>query len=310
MKHYLICVTIDIDPDGLSGQLVNRSSSSFSGFEKLDTFSDFLNDELEREAPLTWFIRIDSQIGEFFGDRLYLIKKYKRFFERAIEKKHELAWHPHLYVKKDRAYELPGTDEEACDLLNANFTQIKKAGLEFSSFRNGEGWHTNATMQLVRELGFSVDSTALPGISKSPPHLLNWAGLDGTPYFPLAEDYKKEGGEQDLLEIPMNTWLVKAPYDIEPKVRYMNPAVHEDIFKHALEQNTRLLEGGKKDLKVITFITHPDELTERPEKDALYSFNKVSFANNIKSFLDFITRNGATFEFCTLQNAGLIWKKS
>ena len=308
MSHHIFCLTIDIDPDGLSGKEINRDASSFKSFESLSSFSQIINDELKMEIPLTWFIRIDDQMNFFFGNRFYLVEQYNIFFGKAIKERHELAWHPHIYEKSENEFIIPTSVEFCIDQLSSVHEEIKTNRLAFVSFRNGEGWHTNETMQFVEQLGFSVDSTAIPGVKKPTPHLLNWKETFNHPYFPSKENYQLAGVEAGLLEMPMNTWFVKAPYDVQTKLRYMNPAVRSKIFEESIKANQTSLAA--EEINIHTLISHPDEIASQSFSDNLYGCTIDNYIDNIRLLINNAVKKNDTFEFLTMQQAALAWRKS
>ena len=122
-------------------------------------------------------------------------------------------------------------------------------------FRHGEGWHTPETYATVERLGFLCDSTAIPGRVGAAGHPMNWESAPNRPYFPSSDDLRKAGPERALLELPMNTWLVEAPYDATPRIRYINPAVHPKLFANALQdwENTRKFSPSELHIWVMIF---------------------------------------------------------
>ncbi len=308
MSHFIICLTIDIDPDGLSGVVTDRNSSSFASFEKLNSFPEIISDKLKRQAPVTWFVRIDDQVKYFFGSRLHLVETYRAFWDKTRAMKHEIAWHPHIYQQSGGEFVIPQDAAFACDQVSSVHEEISGYQLELKSFRNGEGWQRNETIELVEQLGYTVDSTAIPGIMKPAPHLLNWKDTPNHPYYPSVDNYRVNASERKLLEIPMNTWIVKAPYDKEPRLRYMNPCIHANIFEESLLSSS-LFEGDET-VKVLTFISHPDELVEQSTPDQLYMRTTENYIRNVERLTEEISRKNGTFEFCTLQKAAAIWKSN
>ncbi|MEO6669102.1 MAG: hypothetical protein ABIN36_06480 [Ferruginibacter sp.] len=307
MSHYVFCITIDIDPDGLSGKDTNRNASSFKSFEALDSFSPIINEELKMEIPVTWFIRIDDQVKFFFGNRFYLFEEYKSFWERSLKTNHELAWHPHVYEQKGNEFVIPTSIDFCIDQISSLHNEIQTYSLDLRSFRNGEGWHTNETIQLIGRLGFAVDSTALPGMKRSGSHRMNWEQAVNSPYFPSRENYQLPGEDAGLLEMPMNTWWVRAPYDEQPKRRYMNPAIHSKIFAETLEANP--LTASQGNLNIITLISHPDEIVGQPAPDNLYGRTIENFIVNIRLLIDEVTKQNGSFEFLTMQQAAIKWRE-
>ena len=103
MRH-LLCLTVDTDPDGLSGRVTNRQALSFAGLKNLLE----LREEIARQAqpgnvPLTWFIRADGQLESILGSAEYLLEEHNAAWTELKKSGHELAWHPHLYRQASRA---------------------------------------------------------------------------------------------------------------------------------------------------------------------------------------------------------------
>src|SRR5438552_18732922 len=100
MKHHLICLSVDTDPDGLSGKLTNRRALAWQGLEQAQNLPNDLHDlghALGTQLPVTWFIRADGQLRDVLGTPLYLLEKFEQFWVDVMRCGHELGWHPHLY---------------------------------------------------------------------------------------------------------------------------------------------------------------------------------------------------------------------
>ena len=149
------------------------------------------------------------------GTPLYLLEKFEGFWNQVIGEGHELGWHPHLYRQSEAADEpaLITDDVEACDEIQSLWEYLAAAPFTLKSFRNGEGWHSSRTFTTVESLGFNCDSTAIPGRCGGGGHPMNWAGAPNRPYYPARDDIRAPGQERRLLELPMTTWLLQAPYE-------------------------------------------------------------------------------------------------
>jgi len=310
MSHHIICLSIDTDPDGLSGKETNRNALSFKGLEYSFQLPEKLGNHFNIDLPISWFIRIDGQIEHAFGNACHLYDHYKTRWDNFINIGHETGWHPHLYEVDDDGDALLISD---CDKAKSEITRlwdlIAQNGAVFTSFRNGEGWHCTETMNLVERLGMTVDSTAIPG-RVAAGHPSNWKNAPNYPFFPDADQYNLETSQpRNILEIPLNTWLTRAPYDTEAKTRYMNPCVHTDIFKTALELWAENL-SKERNLHIWTFICHPDDMMPRENADLLYGLSMGVYANNIEMFCHKILEIGHTFEFKTVGAAAEAWRKN
>jgi hypothetical protein len=310
VKEHLLCLTVDTDPDGLSGKVINRQTLRWNGLEHLQTLSDdFAAAPEPGPVPLTWFVRADGQLESILGTPSYLLEKYATFWSKVGAWGHELAWHPHLYRQQrpDDAVALITDPNEAQDELERLWSGVKPCWAA-TAFRNGEGWHTQETYAMVERLGFHSDSTAIPGRSGPKGHPMNWVGAPNEPYFPQSEDLCKSGRPRDMLEIPMNTWFLQAPHDPSPRLRYMNPAVHCSLFAKALESWENACKVSPSELSVWVMIFHPDELLETQGADGLYSRSIRDLRNNLQAMADCLRRLEHKFEWTTLSYAGERWR--
>jgi hypothetical protein len=305
-RRHLICLTIDTDPDGLAGRSYNRDSLTWNALEGIQPFLDGVrNLRPWGPLPITWFIRADAQLQTVFGSATYLLERFERRWTEASEAGDELGWHPHLY--RQAAATSPAaliTDPpEAADELRRLWSTLSTA-FPTDAFRNGEGWHSGEMFDLIEEFGFRTDSTAIPGRIGTNGHPMNWIGTPNHPYFPDASDIRRAGRRRPLLEIPMTTWLVKAPYDREPRLRYINPAIHAQMFSQAVEEFAKLTAG---DLNVWTMILHADEVFDGVEPDGLYGRSARVAAQNIARFAEAIADAGGEVRFTTLSQASEQW---
>ncbi len=309
-KKHLLCLTVDIDPDGLSGKVTNRNALQWEGLERLLRLPDDLSSfpRLGR-VPITWFVRADGQLESILGSAAYLLETYSHFWTKVKAAGDELGWHPHLYrqTRPEDAALLITDPQQAQDELERLWNKLR-AAFHPTAFRNGEGWHTPETYATVERLGFRCDSTAIPGRTGKPGHPMKWAGAPNRPYFPDAGDLRKAGPDRSMLELPMNTWYLHAPHDDAPRVRYMNPAVHPHLFAKALEnwENAGNLETA--DLNIFVMIFHPDEILATQADDALYSRSTRALCTNLVSIAESLQRMGHDVEWVTVSDAAERWR--
>ncbi len=314
MNHHLFCLTIDTDPDGLSGKSTNRRALSWDGLAEAQNLPQHLHGLGNSSAsvlPITWFIRADGQLRNAFGTSLYLLEKFENFWHQVKDWGHELGWHPHLYsqIGYDDEPVLMTDPSEACDELERLWADLATSSFKLTSFRNGEGWHCAQTFATVEQFHLVCDSTAIPGRCGGDHHPMNWIGTPNQPYFPDRHDIRIPGAQRALLEMPMNTWEVQTPYEAAPKIRYMNPAVHESLFAAALDKWETAVKMGAEALYVWVLILHPDEVMSIPTMDFLYAHSRQALTQNILALTARVQRLGHSFEFVTLAEAATRWKK-
>lgn len=309
MSRHLICLTIDTDPDGLSANTgVNRNTLIFNGLEEIQALPEKLSAATGTAVPFTWFIRIDGQLEHAFGNACYLLEKYAAFWNQARQWGHEFGWHPHLYsVAENNEVSLISDPEKACAELGRLWKIIQERNEHIRSFRNGEGWHTTETLNYIEQLGILNDCTAIPGRTL-PNHPMDWTGAINHPFYPDKNNYKQPGEKRKLLEVPINTWMTMASYDKEPKLRYINPCVHEDIFEDALDRLTKEIASSREELFIWTLICHPDDILFAGKPDLLYALSMDVYVRNVDRFCKRITEIGHNFEFATISHAADKWR--
>lgn len=310
MTEHLLCLTVDTDPDGLSGKVIDRQTLQWNGLEHLQASSDdFAATPGLGPVPLTWFVRADGQLQNALGTPAYLLENYANFWSKTRTYGHEIGWHPHLYRQARPGDEvtLITDPNEAQDELERLWGLVKPF-LSATAFRNGEGWHTAQTYATVERLGFICDSTAIPGRSGLAGHPMNWHGAPNMPYFPRLEDLCGSGPPRHMLEIPMNTWYLQAPHDRSARLRYINPAVHCSLFAKALAGWENACKVSSAELSVWVLIFHPDEVLETQGADGLYSRSNRDLRINLQAMADCLTRLDHRFQWTTVSYAGERWR--
>ena len=312
MKRHLLCLSVDTDPDGLSGRVTNRQTLVWKGLQHLQKLPDQLAGipKLGR-VPITWFVRADGQLESILGSSAYLIEKYDRFWTAVKASGDELGWHPHLYQQATAGHAaLLITDPlQAQDELERLWSGLKTS-FSPTAFRNGEGWHTPETYSTVERLGFLCDSTAIPGRSGGVGHPMNWYGAPHQPYFPDSNNLCKPGPERSLIELPMNTWRLQAPHDHTPRLRYMNPAVHPHLFANALKNWENDCTDLPADLLIWVMIFHPDEVLAAQAPDGLYSRSCEALCGNLVAIAESLQRMEHDFKWTTVSSAAECWRRS
>lgn len=307
MTKHLLCLTIDTDPDGLNTYNVDRGNLSWKGLDcAIQTFHDALP-----EIPLTWYVRADGQLETAYGSVRYLLETYADFWESALQHGDELGWHPHLYYLPAGQSELAiiTDSEQACDELQRIHRQLRGIPFDLLSFRMGEAWHTADTLNLLEKLGYRVDSTAIPNRDDSASgHPRNWAGAPNQPYYPDSHDIRRAGSQRALIEIPMNSWLFQASYDQTPKLRYMNPCIHADLWEQALDRwEANLLVAESAPVWIWNLILHPAEAMPHDKPDMLYAYSVEVMRENLESLKRRIQRLGHEASYTTVYRAAQAW---
>ena len=307
-KHH-ICLTIDCDPDGLSGNVINRNANSWESLNYLAHLNEELSANFKCKIPITWFLRIDNQIKETFGSSLYLHEKLNIFWKNNTQYGNELAWHPHFYTKDHNKETIIMVDQhELSDSMDYLWEDICKEKLLFTSFRNGEGWLNSLILDKIEKFGFLVDSSALPGLFRTDGHPMNWENTPNHPYYINSTAIETPQKESTIIELPINTWLTNTTYDIRPRLRYMNPAIHHHLFKEAVLLWKKNVIKLNQNNFFWVFILHPEEIMNKGKRDLLYAHSRSVMYENLHFFNKIIHEMEDNFEYTTLATAGEKWK--
>lgn len=264
-----IVLTFDVDmADYTTGENIDEMERMFPVIQKsLEELPDI---------KTTWFLRIDSQMEDVYGASDYVFTKHRTKIEWLKENGHEIGWHHHAYKKDGDRWVQDTDDEKISNDLKKYGALAERHGI--ISARMGWGFQTNATMKVLDECGFAIDSSAVPRpqyrweMSRK-----NWENTGQAPYHPSVDDYRIPGEPHlKILEAPINTISIPLPSDTEPNVkRYINPAYKNAVFEEAAE---RFLENH--DLLVL--VCHPYEIAPRKTSHAILSFDHDEFENNLR----------------------------
>lgn len=264
-----VAITFDLDfTDYLSNQVIQKDE-----FESV--WKSFL--EVCMNNPnfkSTWFIRIDNQITELYGEPDYIFKKHNLKIDWLIENGHEIGWHFHSYIKKDQKWAQNDDEDSICLEMLSMQEYIKKYNLRIC--RMGWAYHTNKTINVIEKLGFIKDFSALPRpIYNWDNPLRDWSITNQLPYHPSKEDYRIEKEDNySFWMIPINTFKIPCHGDTSPNVlRYINPAYKKEVFVkiiNTIKENT------------INTVSHPYELLPNNKKHELMAFSIKDFDENLK----------------------------
>ncbi len=295
MKPLTLCVTIDVGPPEAA---LGRGHEIHDDWERTETGLAILNDvfrSLEDQCgmrlPMTWFLRADRLIAEAFGDRMSLFQKFSGLIDQLTRKGHEIGWMPQVYSK--------GNDSVDYEDLLITHDAMKDWGLSPKSVRMGDCFHDNKTMKTLDDLDIRFDSSAMPGRRKDDfGWRMNWMGTPNEAYYPSQEDYRKPGTPHfNILEVPLSVAPIRAPYDPEPLLRYLNPCMHRRFFWQNLES---LIASDS----YLLFLLHPDEAVPRQANAGhpLISYSADEMKYNLRELIRISTRLERTASFRNIEN--------
>ena len=275
-----LVVTVDVDNDGAAA---GATSLAWTSIEWLPALKEIFE---RLDVCVTWFVRADNQLMAVYGTAAYVLLEHEALWSRVVGPEDELGWLPHVYrwCRQTRRYVCERDPARFVDQLKAAHSDLTSQGYGFTSVRIGDGYHCNATMQAVEDLGLRVDSTAIPGRKRGDgSRVSDWVPTPNHPYHPSRADYRVAGAtdRRELLEVPMTTVPIRAAYDRCQVYRYLNPAFHHQIFIAAIERILADREALQAREHVLTLILHPDEVVPRERAHALYAFSLDEVHRNI-----------------------------
>jgi hypothetical protein len=218
-----IILCIDVEP--LDREIDRFLAKDWDGVE--ETFR-FLSDVRLALAAATgapvkfsWFFRMDPQIADTYGDPSWVVRRYGKIIEQLEGAEDELGLHTHAWRWDERfkRWVVDHADQEWVErCLRMSFEAYRRAfGRSCDSFRFGDHWMNNATIDLLESLGVRFDLTVEPGMKPAPALVLNELHTGSLPdytvaprraYRPAREDFRKEANataDRQLWMIPLST---------------------------------------------------------------------------------------------------------
>lgn len=256
MKEFNLCITFDTDADPLIQN--HKNSVTFKNLDyTLDKISNqisLIENKLNLKIPLSWFVRIDNQIKEIFGEYDWILNRYSKFWDVQLSKKNEIHWHAHIYEMINNQWSFPRNDEVFIRYIEDVYNYIKKNNPNFKCIRIGEAYMSNDIMNFLKKIGLKADSSSLPGrIRKDKEKIFDWSKSPNQPYFPSKKDYQSSSEvNEKFVEIPMNTIKTRCSYDKSYLLRYANLAFKNEVMQDGLKDYIK-----KNDLLVT--VSHPYE---------------------------------------------------
>ena len=288
-----VYLTIDVGPtDAVMGHGHAAAPSwevTFQGLESLFKTIPFLEQQIQRALPVTWFVRADRFIHHQFGNRLAIINRFLDNMGKLIhDDGHELGWMPQLPSGQANGimYE---------DLLNT-CQAVRSIVPTLNSVRMGDCYHDNTSMQVLNQLGIRFDSSALPGrVKHDAGWCMDWQKTPQFAYHPCHDDYRLAGHPaMDILEVPLSVAPILAPYDSVALLRYLNPCYGTDIWSQGFNE---LIATAP----YMVLILHPDELVSRNTPGhPLVSYSQETLINNILNMIDRASLLGRKISFQTI----------
>ena len=222
MKRIPVIICIDVEPD--EREIKRGVAKDWEGFEETFKFFSSLRPRLEEAtgAPVrfSWLFRMDPQIEHAYGLASWVTKRYGEIIEQLELVGDELGLHTHAW-RWDSGLHRWITDNANQQWINhcvhTSFEAYRSTfGRPCLSFRFGDHWMNNETIDLLEYLGVKFEMTVEPGRkprSGLMPRevytgsLPDYSTAPTSPYKPSRQDFRKQSHsqERELWVIPMST---------------------------------------------------------------------------------------------------------
>jgi hypothetical protein len=255
-----VIVTFDLDHISCNNKFYETSNVSFDYKDTLLHLYEYFDKKGIRD--FTAFVRIDNQVKNLFGDHLHVFN--------LLPPTPDIGWHPHCCRNNLPEYD---TDQIIREMWQVYIsTHVVR---ECKVFRMGGAVMDGKILDALEKMGFLIDSSAMPGCQRDDAHRkYDWSITGNNNYVPGVEDHRCSGTPQrKIVEVPMTTIPIPAPYDKSVKRRYINPTIRKEIFQPAFAACCHFLPH-----LVVTF--HPDQLMDGYEDD-LYIYGISNFVDNM-----------------------------
>lgn len=217
---FIFC--IDVEPDERETDVV--IPEDWKGFEEAFNSFNKLRPHLEKAtgAPVSfsWFFRMDPQIERTYGQPAWVVERYGEAIKLLEQSGDELGLHTHAWRWSEDASRWVidhGNQNWIDHCLHVSFEAYRGAfGRPCLSFRFGDHWMNNETMNSLESMGVKFDLTIEPGRRARPTlsagelhtgSLPDYTTTPKRPYKPSQEDFRKHGGSDTraLWVIPIST---------------------------------------------------------------------------------------------------------
>jgi hypothetical protein len=264
MSELPILITVDVCDGAFDS--ANRPSRFMELIDSLPHIFNLLREILpphsdKKSCPVTWFVRADAQVKDFFGSTTALLDTLPDFWTDVQKSGGEIGWHPHFYSEADGIW-LPIRDAKKIRLEAWRiWDEIASSDWKPTICRMGESVGSNDLMQLLDSIGMAADLSALPRRKRDDiDRSFDWTTTPQSPYHPGFSDYRISGNNPlSILEIPFTMAPIRAPYD-SPDLRDSEIRRYLDLSYDPLRLKSGIENiAGKLDYFVA--VIHPLQAT-------------------------------------------------
>lgn len=223
-----ILLCIDVEPDAFF--IDHDRAEPWRGFEAAAGWAGAVRAGLPADAGrarFTWVLRMDHQIAEVYGRADWVAQHYRPVWDTLHAAGDDVGLHAHAYRwdAADGAWIVDHGNQpwvEQC--LDMSFTAFSQAfDRPCTTFRFGDRWMNDATIDWLRRHGARVDLTVEPGHPALPSYhpderftgaLPDYTRAPAHPYRPAARDFLREdpAAGKAFWIVPMTTAAVRAQW--------------------------------------------------------------------------------------------------
>jgi len=304
MSELLIALTFDLDPDIFDESVAPSDARTKISWRCIEEALPRIREQLGEiaAAPASWFVRVDNQIEALWGRAAWLLEEYGEAFQTAAGAGDEIAWHPHLYRREGAGWAQETDPAALSEKMEAALTDMRAFGWSPRCGRIGEAYGAPAIFETYERLGIGYDSTAMAGRRRvDAERMIDWEPTPHAAFRPSRADHRVPGSPAyDVVELPMSMLRVRADYDAEPFLRYLDLSFHP----RALQPD---LDRFAAEASYVVTITHPSAILPEFEPaggHGLISFRPEALADNLRALIAAATCAGRTPRFVTISELG------
>jgi hypothetical protein len=219
MKGIPILISIDVEPDERA--IDPNVPKDWDGFEKTCEFFRKLRPQLEdaTQSPVnfSWFFRMDPQIAHTYGTASWSVRRYRELIEEMIAAGDDLGLHVHAWRWDEPSSQwIADMGDQAWveHCVNMGVAAFQESlNQPCRSFRFGNRWMNDATLELLEKLGVRFELTVEPGqklffttypVTGTVP---DFTSAPRRPYRPSKADFRERSAwrKRNLWIIPMSS---------------------------------------------------------------------------------------------------------
>jgi hypothetical protein len=221
-KEIPILICVDVEPR--EREIDSTCHKDWEGFEEVCKFLNGIRARLEKatQAPasFSWFLRMDPQIEHTYGVSWWVAQRYREIIAQLELAGDEIGLHTHAWRWNESAnrWVIDHADQQWIEhCVRRSFEAYRAAlGRPCLSFRFGDRWMNNETIDLLEKLGVKFDLTLEPGMKEKPALVLeelhtgslpDYTYAPTRPYKPSKRDFRKESRtrKRGLWMMPLST---------------------------------------------------------------------------------------------------------